>query len=169
MKTILKAKLKRNPLTSDPDDFYVQVLLNGSVGVEGIIEEMLKENNDIDPKMALNIITLFNKKTTECIASGKHVNTGLVSFNPVIKGALYKKVWNPKVNRVDVNISRGFELSKALIETNIQIIEEHGDVFDVISQNKQRLVESVDYKDELLDTASEPACGMAFRRWLCNS
>lgn len=173
MKTFLKARFKKNPLTSDPGDYYAQVVLNSKLGISEIIDLLVKENKHIDRESAFELINLFNKKTVDLIVSGNQVNTGIVSLSPTIKGSFYNKKWNPAANRVDVNISQGFELSKALLETNIQIMEEQGEITEIIDQ-VQKISErqqNIENNQELntIKSGAEPPCGMAFRQWLCNS
>ena len=175
MKTFLKAKLNRSPLTRDPNEFYAQVILNGKYGVSEIIDELLINNKEINKEIALDLINSFNKKVLELLATGNQVNTGLLSLSPIIKGSFRNKQWNPVINKVDVNILTGFELNRALINTNIQIIEEPGKIVDTIDQS-QRIAEREFIAENNSETNHltikseiEPPCGMAFRRWLCNS
>ena len=175
MKTVLKAKLKKSPLTRDPNESYAQVILNGKYGVSEIIDELLKSNKEISKETALELINSFNRKAIELVVTGNQVNTGLVSLSPIIKGSFINKIWNPTINRVDVNILPGFELNKALIDTNIQIIEEQGEIVEIIDQSqriseKKVLIENNSDTNHLtLKSNPEPPCGMAFRKWLCNS
>ena len=175
MKTVLKAKLKKSPLTRDPNESYAQVILNGKYGVSEIIDELLKSNKEISKETALELINSFNRKAIELVVTGNQVNTGLVSLSPIIKGSFINKIWNPTRNRVDVNILSGFELNKALIDTNIQIIEEQGEIVEIIDQSqriseKKVLIENNSDTNHLtLKSNPEPPCGMAFRKWLCNS
>lgn len=175
MKTVLKAKLKKSPLTRDPNESYAQVILNGKYGVSEIIDELLKSNKEISKETALELINSFNRKAIELVVTGNQVNTGLVSLSPIIKGSFINKIWNPTINRVDVNILPGFELNKALIDTNIQIIEEQGEIVEIIDQSqriseKKVLIENnSDTNNLTLKSNPEPPCGMAFRKWLCNS
>ena len=175
MRTFIKAKFKKNPLTIDPTDFYAQVILNGKYGVSEIIDTILGENPKLNKETAMELINTFNQKIVELIVSGNQVNTGLVTVSPIIKGSLHNKMWNPTINRVDVNITQGFELSKALIETNIEMMEDQGDVREVIDQTqkiaeKKQLDENSSELNNLnIRSEAEPPCGIAFRRWLCNS
>ena len=174
MKSYLKAKLKKNFLTRDPNDYYAQVILNGKYGVSEILDELLKDNAEISKKAAIELINTFNSKVVELLVSGNQVNTGLVSLSPIIKGSFVKRNWNALVNRVDVGVSNGFELNKALIDTNIQIVEDQGEVVENINQI-QRLseAESLTGNGEIhhstVKPAQEPPCGTAFRNWLCTS
>ncbi len=175
MRTFIKAKFKKNPLSMDPNDFYAQVVLSGKFGVLEIIDAVLAENTSVNKDVAIEIISAFNKKIVELVVSGNQVNSGLVTVTPIIKGSLNNKMWNPLVNRVDANISQGLELSRALIETNIELQEEHGGIREVIDQTinitDKKLIEKNNSELDMLNINSqkEPPCGIAFRRWLHNS
>jgi len=175
MKTFLKAKLKKNPLTRDQNDFYAQVILDGKYGVSEIVDELLTSNTEISRENAIELINLFNKKVGELLVTGNEVNTGLVNLSPIIKGSFINKKWDPAINKVDVNISKGFELNKALVNTNIQIMEEQGEIGETIDQSQRISAKEFfsennsDMNHLTLKSNPEPPCGMAFRRWLCNS
>ncbi|MEI6596314.1 MAG: DNA-binding domain-containing protein [Bacteroidota bacterium] len=175
MKTFISAQLKKNPLTKEPNDFYAQVILNGKYGVSEIIDELLKDNKEISKKNALELINSFNQKVVELLATGSQVNTNLLTLSPIIKGPFINKKWNPTLNKVDVNISYGYELSKALIDTKIQVIEEQANASEIIDKS-QRISEKKTISKNIIDSNNltlksnpEPPCGMAFRKWLCNS
>ena len=175
MKTFIKAKLKKNPLTREANDFYAQVILNGKYGVSEIIDELLKNNKEISKENALELINSFNQKVVELLASGSEVNTNLLTLSPIIKGAIINKMWNPTLNKLDVNISYGYELSKALIDTEIQLFEEQANASEIIDKSlrisEKKLINKniIDSNNLTLKLSSEPPCGMAFRKWLCNS
>lgn len=178
MKNILKARLRRNPFTRDSSDYKAQVIVNGNLGLTEIIDELLKENTDVNRESALNIINAFNRKAAELVVSGYIVNTGLVSLSPVIKNSFYGKKWNPNINSIDVSFSQGYELRKALNDTDIELVEEQGEVletqesFDQCASGSENTLlnetKSV-YNNSTFNPANEPPCGIAFRRWLCNS
>lgn len=172
MKTVLNAKLRKNHLSCDPLDYNAQVVVNGNLGIVEVIDELLKENVDMNREQILNIMTAFNRKASELVVSGFNVNTGLVILSPIIKGPFYEKKWNSNINSVDVSFKPGYALNKALNDTDIQILEEHGEVFESINQSTESssINENQSNNDSwLLNSTQEPACGMAFRRWLCNS
>ncbi len=175
MKTILKAMLKRNLITKNQNEYYAQILLAETFNVSDIITELIKDNKDLNQEFALALIKSFNTKVIELVASGNQVNTGLVSISPIIKGSIINKKWNASINRVDANILAGFELNKALINTNIQVLEEQSETLETIDQSVLASESEVTNENNefinhiILKPKPEPPCGIAFRRWLWNS
>ena len=178
MKKILSVKLQRNP-THTTNDFNAQVITIGSVGLSEIIDEIIKEDNGIDRETALRILNAFNGKAADLVVSGYEVNTNLVTLSPTVNGSFYGGKFNHELSSVDVLVKFGEELNKALIDNAFQIIEiENTDIKESSEQTEQLLDSFNDniatanrpgYSSSLLNPEREPACGIAFRRWLCNS
>lgn len=124
MKYFLKAWLRKNHLTDDPNDYIASVVTNGHVGAGDIIDEIIEDGTDLNRETILNAVNIFNKKTLAKVLSGYTVNTGLVYMRPVIKGALHDKTWNPEVNSVYVTINQGTDMRKATAETSVEILGE---------------------------------------------
>jgi len=175
MKTIINAKLKKNSLSRESDDLYVQIINIESFGLEDIINELVKENPELNSVVALKTINAFNQKIIELVATGNQVNTGLVNLYPTIKGSIAENSWNPVLNRVDTIITQGIELGRALFDTNIQLYDEQGNELEIIDQAKKLMDMKLQNKSNTgIETSkfnqnTEPPCGMAFRKWLCNS
>jgi hypothetical protein len=174
MKKILKAKLYKKRLAVDIYDYNAQVILNGNIGITEIVDELITENNDLSREAAINLINSFNQKVAEKVVSGYQVNSGLVRLSPVIKGYFNDKKWNPILNRIDISISQGYELNSALSETCIELHNDKNDTFefiDPIEQSRKHIENSQKHeeKNSLVNTSYEPACGIAFRRWLCEA
>lgn len=70
MKNILKAWLKKNPLTADLNDYTATVVSARSTGVNDIIDEIVSDGTELKRKTILNIVTLFNKKASSMVLSG---------------------------------------------------------------------------------------------------
>ena len=95
-----------------------------------------------------------------------------------IKGPINDEKWNPDFNWVDITISNGKDLYEALAETTVEILgvknetSEHGHLLNqtILSSEKfQNDVRFDAFNEPQIKTVKEPACGIAFRRWLCNS
>jgi len=179
MKKILNVKLQRNPLSHNPTNYIAQVVTIGSVGLSEIIDEMIKENKDIDKETAFNLLNAFNRKAADLVISGYNVDTNLVTLSPTVNGSFYGGKFNHELSSVDISVKFGNELNKALLSSNFQVVEvENTDNKESNEQNEQLLDSFNDnisterrpgYSSSLLNPEREPACGMAFRRWLCNS
>lgn len=179
MKKILNVKLKRNPISPNPNDFNASVVTCGNIDLSDIIDKLVKDDQEINREMALKIINAFNRKTADLVLSGYNVNTNLVNLSPTVKGSFYGGHFKHELNSVDVSIHCGSELNSALLKNNFQIIESESEDTNVSSEQPEQRFNSTEndsknehkseYKSSLLNPEREPACGMAFRRWLCNS
>jgi len=127
MKKTLKAWLKKNQLTPDPNDFSASVVSLGSVDVTTIIDELVNEGMEVKRETAVDIVTRFNRKAADLALSGYNVNTGLVYMRSIVKGTFYNKTWNPDVNSVYVSITQGFDLRQAVADTAVEILGEQAD------------------------------------------
>jgi len=179
MKNILKILLTKNDNYKYSNVYNTQVLDNRSITITDIIDEMQKEGLDVDREVALTIVTRFNKKVTQEVFSGKNVNTGLVNISPVIKGSLNEKRWNPRANRVEIGLKIGEDLTNALSDTVLELVDEKSKIvetYDLLNQVNQAPEPSiineekkVDFGDIKLNINEDPACGIAFRTWLWKS
>lgn len=137
MKNILKAWLRKNQLTTDPNDYTATVAGNGSVGIEDIVDEIIKEGTELKRDTIINIVNRFNDKAAALVVSGYNVNTGLVYMRPIIKGVFYNKTWNPEVHSLYVGITQGADLREAIAETNVEILGEQSDPMEILSITDQ--------------------------------
>jgi hypothetical protein len=179
MKNILKILLTKNDNYKYSNVYNTQVLDNRSITITDIIDEMQKEGLDVDREVALTIVTRFNKKVTQEVFSGKNVNTGLVNISPVIKGSLNEKKWNPRANRVEIDLKIGEDLTNALSDTVLELVDEKSKIvetYDLLNQANQAPEPSiineekkVDFGNIKLNVNEDPACGIAFRTWLWKS
>lgn len=173
MKTVLKAWLRKNQLTEDPNDYTAQVSSSGSVGVQDVIDELLKEGAELKRETIVDVITRFNRKSADMVLSGYNVNTGLVYMRSIIKGAFYGKTWNPDVNSVYVSITQGMELRNAVAETTVEILGEQADPLEIISLTDQTTGKTdgtltkgrnAELKGSYLKIAGDnPSCGISFQ------
>lgn len=173
MKNTLKAWLKKNMLTPDPNDYIATVSSNGSVGIENIIDEIMREGTEHKRETILNIVTRFNRKSADLVLSGYNVNTGLVYMRPMIKGPFYNKTWNPEVNSVYVSITQGIDLRNAMAETTVEILGEQSDPLEIFSVTDQTTGKTdgtltkgrnAELRGSFLKIAGDnAACGITFR------
>lgn len=178
MKNILKAWLRKSQLAIDPTEYNAQVVVKGNLCSTDILDELIKDGVEINKETMLDFLTRFNRKSADLVLSGYNVNTGLVNMRSTIKGPLFGGKWNPNVNWVDVAISQGKDLYDAVAETTVEIMGEKDEPIDRYNlsgqtipstDNSQQKVRSVEMYGSQLKTVGEPACGIAFRRWLCKS
>ena len=177
MKNILKALLRKNQLTNDPTDYKAQVIVKGTMGMSDIVDELIKEGLKIDKETVLDILSQYNRKSANLALSGYNVNTGLVNMRSSIIGSLYHGKWNPNVNWVDVSVSHGVELVQAVAQTNVEIIGDKDETIEMCQLSEQSNQFAGNLQNRLhtetsgtrLKSTNEPACGMAFRNWLCKA
>ena len=124
MKNTLKAWLRDNPLTSDPSDFVGVPASVGSVSIAEIVAELKKEGMEIKEETVIDIVSRFNRKSTELVLQGYVVNTGLVIMRPAIKGAFRDRTWDKDKHSVYVNVNQGAELRKAISQTKVEFLGE---------------------------------------------
>jgi hypothetical protein len=166
---ILKAWLTKSIQSYNTNEYSAEVTINKNLYLSDIIDEMIKEGLEIDRDFATKVITTFNKKTSDLVFSGNKVDTGLVSMYPIIKGQLYNKTWNPNVNSVNVSIIPSNELRQGMFETTVEIIGEKA-----APQNEKSAEQVVQGYENFKPIGRNPkndipACGLAFRAWLCKA
>jgi hypothetical protein len=172
MEKVLKAWLKKNHLTPDPNDFTASAVSSGSVGVKNIIDELVNEGMELKRETVLDIITRFNRKAADLVLSGYNVNTGLVYMRSVIKGQFFGKTWNPELNSVYVSITQGLDLRQAVADTRVEILGEQADLIELLSITDSTTGKTdgtltrgrnVELKGSLLKVVGDhPACGISF-------
>lgn len=123
----LNAWLRPNPLTEDKSDYVAVPQAHGSITVNDIVNELLKEGMEIKSETAVDIITRFNRKSAEKVVEGYNVNTGLVYMRPVIKGVFYNRTWDPKKHSVYVSMNQGSDLRRAIANTKVTILGEQSE------------------------------------------
>ena len=137
MKNVLKAWIKKNQLTSDPNDYTAVVVSSGSANVNDIIDEIISDGSEVKRETILNIVTRFNDKAASLVLAGYNVNTGLVYMRPSIKGAFYNKTWDPEVNSVHIVIQQGTNLRSEVASTEVEILGEQSDPMEIYSVTDQ--------------------------------
>jgi hypothetical protein len=132
-KKLLKAWLKKNPLTEDPNDYAAVLSSNGSATEDDLIDEIMSEGIELKRDTVKSVVTRYNNKVVDKVLSGYNVNTGLAYLRPIIKGAFYDKTWNPTVNYVHINVEAGAALRKAAADVAIEILGVHADMIELFS------------------------------------
>lgn len=130
----LKAWLRPNLLTKeDKTDFIAVPITNGSVGVEEIIDSIKQDGMEVTKETALNVIQRYNGKVIELLQNGHNVNTGLVYLQPTIKGVFFDKTWNPEKHKVNIAVTLGQALRKAIEQVVVEILGTQSDIAEILS------------------------------------
>lgn len=172
MNIILKAWLHRNHLTKEPNTYLASIHINGSVNLEGIIDELQKEGLELKRETALDVITRFQRKAAELVVSGYNVNTGMVHMRPVVKGVFYGSEWDPEKQPLYVAINEDAELREAIAKVKLEILGEHPNYIDILSvtdmsTGKQDGTLTKGHAAELKGSylkivGDDPSCGVTF-------
>lgn len=133
MSSLLKAWLKHNLLTEDPNDFCATVSGMGSKTLNDIVDEIMKDGTENKRETIVSLVTRFQEKAMQLVLSGHNVNTGMVYMRPVIKGAIYDRTWNPEVNSVYVAMNQGMQLREAIIDTKVELLGLSPDMMEFYS------------------------------------
>ena len=173
MKKTLRAWIRKNQLTEDPNDYMASAVVNGSIGINDIVDELQNEGMELKRETVIDIVSRFNRKAADLVLSGYNVNTGLVYMRPVIKGVFYDKTWNPQLNSVYVAINQGLDLRNAVAETVVEILGEQADPLEILSLTDTTTGKTdgtltkgrnAELKGSYLKiTGDNPDCGIAFR------
>jgi 3',5'-cyclic AMP phosphodiesterase CpdA len=147
-------------------------------GMTDIVDELIKEGISVNRETALDLIYRFNRKSADLVLSGYNVNNGLVNLRSSVRGPLNDGKWNPAVNWVDVTITHGKDMYEAVAKTTVELLGEKDEPLESynLSNQKNQFIESPQNSQRAVNTntptlkiAGEPACGMAFRQWLCRA
>ncbi|GHT25706.1 hypothetical protein FACS189430_12330 [Bacteroidia bacterium] len=132
MKNILKAWLKKNELTADPNDYTAIVSSMGSINKKGLIDVIKDDGLELSSETIEDVVTRYNRYAARYAASGWNVDTGLVYLRPIVTGALYGKKYDAAKNSVYVSATQGVEIRKELQQTEVEILGEMPDVMNIL-------------------------------------
>jgi hypothetical protein len=178
MKNILKVWLKKNLLANDPAEYNARIALRGIMDLEEIVDELIKEGLELNREAAINLISRFNRKSADLVLSGYNVNNGLVKMCSSVREPLINGKWDPNSNWVNVTITHGPDLYQAVADTTVEIAGEREVILETYHLSNQPVqftgntpskARNVEVYQPRLKIEGEPACGMAFRNWLCKA
>jgi len=170
MENILKVWLRKSQFIRDQNEFKAQVVIDRNIDAIEIVDALISEGLQVNAQIALDIIAQFNKKAAKLVLSGNQVDTGLVVLSPEIRGSIFNRKWSPESNKPIISIQCGNEMLVEIDNTKVEIIENPTDSDLLYKQDEQINYPVEEIKREnLIFGNNEPACGIAFRRWLCNA
>lgn len=138
MKKELKAWIADNSVTADKTDKILLLESAGSINIDDIIDEMLKEDTGLRPETLRHAVQLYNRIVTDFILNGYQVNTGLFYAVAKLTGILEGGVWNKLTNSSYVSFRQGKELRSAINETSINILGEKADVMYIVETEDRK-------------------------------
>jgi hypothetical protein len=136
MKNILKAFLRRNELTADPNDMTAVVSPMGKINKAGLIDAVMEEGVELKRETVEDVVNRYNRMAARFAARGWNVDTGLVYLRAIITGIFFGRKFNPEKNGLYVSALQGIEIRKELENTEVEIIGEMADpiyIYQVIN------------------------------------
>ena len=131
MKNILKAFLRRNELTPDPNDMIAVVSSAGKINKSGLIDAVMDEGIELKRETVEDVVTRYNRLAASFAARGWNVDTGLVYLRAIITGVFFTKKYDPEKNGIYVSATQGVEIRKELENTEVEILGEKADLMDI--------------------------------------
>lgn len=172
MNKTLKVKLSEDSRLMNTNYRIAKPEIIGVVDCQGIVTQLCNDGLVADAQLALEIISLFNRKAAEMAVSGYIVNTGLVKISAEIKGAVYGRKWNLGVNKVDMSLSYSDDLKEAITDTTVEILCNDGEQNELGELENDATIVSENGNESYYNLSKNeqiPACGIAFRQWLYKS
>lgn len=159
----IKINLVKNPTRTYHLSKYIPKIESaGSLELSDIVDALIEDGLETDKESVMEIIRLFNRKTTEMVLSGHEVDTELVTLQPIVIDPLFERKY-----KADVLFMQGVELERGITNTEVEILNEKEIAEDLKSGYDTSNKES--HNGYISVTAQDPACGMAFRAWLFKS
>ncbi|WP_421917806.1 DNA-binding domain-containing protein [Marinifilum sp.] len=116
--------LQDNLLTPKPNDFYGRVKPMGTIKIDDIAQEIIKEGTEYKKETIVDILSRSNRIIIEKMAEGYSVNTGVfyghISVNGVFNGATDR--FNPEEHRLIASFTSSNELRAELKKTQVEIV-----------------------------------------------
>jgi hypothetical protein len=128
MINILKAWVRKNELTPDPNDMTAVVSSAGKINKSGLIDAVMEEGIELKRETVEDVVTRYNRVAARFAARGWNVDTGLVYLRAIITGIFRGKKFDPTKNSVYVSATQGMEIRKELANTEVEILGEMPDV-----------------------------------------
>ncbi|MDR1675913.1 MAG: DUF4469 domain-containing protein [Tannerella sp.] len=133
MKNLLKAWLRKNLLTPDPNDYSAVVSPMGKINKPGLIDALMEEGIELKRETVEDVVTRYNRIAARFAARGWNVDTGLVYLRAIITGIFHGKKFDPAKNSVYVSATQGVEIRRELANTEVEILGEMPDVMHIFS------------------------------------
>lgn len=117
-------QIKDNTITSqDPTDKLFEVLSQGSLSQDAIIEEIVDTLGG-DSNYIKRVLLKEKQIIKQALIMGQHVSNELFSAKILCRGLVSDGRWNPQVNSLYVNFQQSKELREALVNLSIRVIGE---------------------------------------------
>lgn len=117
-------QIKDNTITSqDPTDKLFEVLSQGSLTQDAIIEEII-ETLGGDPNYIKRVLLEEKQIIKRALIMGKRVSNELFNARILCRGLVYDGRWNPQVNSLYASFQQSKDLREALDNLPVRVIGE---------------------------------------------
>ena len=117
-------QIKDNTITSqDPTDKLFEVLSQGSLTQDAIIEEII-ETLGGDPNYIKRVLLEEKQIIKRALIMGKRVSNEMFNARILGRGLVYDGRWNPQVNSLYASFQQSKDLREALDNLSIRVIGE---------------------------------------------
>lgn len=131
MKNLLKAWIRKNPLTPDPNDYKAIVSPMGSINKAGLIDAIFEEGIELKRETVEDIVGRYNRMAARFAVRGWNVDTGLVYLRAILTGVFYGPKFDPEKNSIYVSATQGLEIRRELANTEVEILGEAPDIMHI--------------------------------------
>jgi hypothetical protein len=157
MENILKTQNNEDSRTKKSEKASEQTIID--IKADTIVNELRNDFSEFDQQQLTNIIARYNEIIVEMLAKGHKVNTGLLNIKTSVKDSTTVKqsLQNSTIEITEVTIEKEKYIRKINPATTQGI---NGSKNENIVRSKEKYLT---INDEI------PACGIAFRQWLCKA
>lgn len=129
MRKVLQGWLVDNTVTTDNKNDKILILKSaGSLNLDDVIDEMLKQDTGLRIETLQHSISLYHRVLMDLVLNGYSVNTGLFRAVAQFTGVIDGGVWNKESNSIYVQLTQDKGLREAIAETSVSILGEKPDV-----------------------------------------
>lgn len=112
----VKYFLRKNSLTSDPNDYFAVVKQNATVGYDAIIEKMIDRGSTVTKAEAMGVIEEFFSAMSYLLELGNNVSLDYIKIRNSIKGKFVGEEdgYDPARHQLKLNVTPGKRLLESL-------------------------------------------------------
>lgn len=123
---MIRYSLVENTVTTDPNDYYPQVLIARSVNTEALVERILSMGSTVNKADILAVLEQFYQAVEALVLEGARVNVaGIVDVSPRMRGVFdgITDNYDPARHQVSVTAAPGARLRES-IRAKAQVAKE---------------------------------------------
>lgn len=133
MRNLLQGWLVDNVITGDNKNDKILLLKSkGSLNLNDVISEMLKQDTGLRVETLQHSINLYNRVLTDLILTGHSVNTGLFRAVAQFTGVIEGGVWDSEKNSIYVLFTQDKGLREAVAQTSVEILGTKPDIMYIL-------------------------------------